>query len=195
MAALSARESIRYGVRLFGYLLVTTIIGGGLLGGGVVLGARSDAVATLTGTSDGSTVFVAAAVVLSLLGVLAFAAGLFLVGFVTVTDAVRLGIDRSSLGPSVVESVEPDTTESETDESAASGEDPNSTGDPLGGGGSDPFDDRDDSFDEPQTEDPLGRTDDQPDSRGDPARRQAGPAREDDEAWRREIEAKLDDED
>jgi len=192
MAALSARESFRYGVRLFGYLLVTTVLGGGLLAGGIALSTRVEVMATLSGTSDGSYAVIAAAVGLSLLGVLGLLAGLFVVGFVTVTEAVRVGIDRSSLGPGVVGSVDPNATELESDEAATDDqpdEEQPETEDPLGGGGADPFGDRDDPFDEPETEDPLGRTDDQPESR------QAGPSQEgDDEAWRREIEAKLDDE-
>jgi len=200
MAALSGRESFRYGVRLFGYLLVTTVLGGGILAGGIALSTRVEVMETLSGTSDGSYAVVAAAVGLSLLGVLVLLAGLFVVGFVAVTDAVRLGIDRSSLGPDVVGSVDPNATETESDEAAPDDqpdEEQPKTEDPLGGGGADPFGDRDDPFDEPETEDPLGRTDGQPESRQhDAGRRQAGPAQEnDDEAWRREIEAKLDEED
>lgn len=196
MAALSARESFRYGVRLFGYLLVTAILGGGLLVGGAVLGSRSDAVATLSGTGNGSYAVVAAAVGLSLLGVLVFVSGLFVVGFVAVTDAVRVGIDRSSLGPDVVGSIDPAATESGSDDAPDDQPDETApeTEDPLGGGGSDPFADRSDPFAEPETEDPLG-SDDQPEGQQRDARQDGPTQRGDDEAWRREIEAKLDDED
>jgi hypothetical protein len=205
MAALSVRESIRYGVRLFGYLLVTTVLGGGLVVGGTVLSTRVDVVGTISGTAEGSYAVVAGAVSLSLLGVLVLATGWLLVAFVAVTDAVRVGIDRSSLGPDVIEdeSGEPETPEDDqpgTAEEPESTPEPEQSSDPLGGGGSDPFDDH--QFDDSATSDPLGGSgggrsepadtrQDQTETRTD--RRQAGPTRkDDDEAWRREIEAKLD---
>ena len=199
MAALSVRESVRYGVRLFGYLLATTILGGGLLAGGVVLSTRVDVLGTLSGTGNASYALVAAAVGLSALGVLVFATGLFVVGFVAVADAVRVGVERSSPGPSAVGSLEPEATESRSDgttsDDQSDAESNDAQSDPLGGD-TDPFDERDDPFDEPETEDPLGRTNDQPQNpQHETSRQQAGPARSgDDEAWRREIEAKLDEE-
>jgi hypothetical protein len=203
MVALSVRESVRYGVRLFGYLLVTTVLGGGLLAGGAVLSTRVDVLGTISGTAEGSYAVLAGAGVLTLLGLLVLATGWLLVAFVAITDAVRVGIDRSSLGPDVVESqrAEPEQAasgdgQSETPPEPESTAEPEPSDDPLGGGGSDPFDDS-------ATSDPLGGSDS---DRSEPAatrqsqsenradRRQAGPTRaDDDEAWRREIEAKLDD--
>lgn len=200
MAALSARDTFRYGMRLFGYLLVTTVLGGGLVAGGAVLSTRVAIVETISGTADGSYAVVAAALGLSLLGVLVLATGWLLVAFVAVTDAVRLGIDHSAFGPAPREPT-PEVSAEDTDETASdqpSEQQGDSEADDPLGDGAEPFAESADPFAEPETNDPLGRSEGDREPTGGRQqatdRRQAGPTRaEDDEAWRREIEAKLDD--
>lgn len=213
MAALSARETIRYGVRLVGYLLVTTILSGALVAGGIGIAYVSDPAVVPGGAAPDSYVGPAVGGIVAFLGILLFVAGLFAVAFVTITDAVRLGVDRSSLGPdpspggssSSSEAPEESGAEpSEADDDTAESAPEESSDDPLAGG-SDPFADSDDPFEEPDTSDPLagpsgGRSRSGGDSREQSGsaggQRRAGPTRQDDdEAWRREIEAKLDEED
>lgn len=204
MAALSARDAFRYGGRLFGYLLVTTVLGGGLLAGGLGLAVTLEPAVLPGGAAPESFAAVAVGGLVAFLGVLVLAAGWLTVVLMTVADAVRLGVDDSTLGPATPsDDVSPssppadDADDPEPDPEPDADPEPD-TADPLAGGDSDPFEDRGDPFDEPSTSDPLADPGGGAESQtgGSTDQRQAGPtAADDDEAWRREIEAKLDEQD
>lgn len=101
MPALTAKESARYGVRLFGYVLATTLFGGLFVGGGIGLAYLLEPRvlrALPPGPPALRNVGVAAVGgVVVALGLLVFLSGALAIGFTVVSDAVRVGVDRSSL--------------------------------------------------------------------------------------------------
>lgn len=231
MPALTAKERARYGVRLFGNLLATTLLGGVFVGAGAGLAYTIEPAffSQLTGEVGTDLTALAAFGTLSAVGVLVFVTGLYLVAFTAVTDAVRIGTDRSSLteATQAEESDSPADSDSESDTEAVpdvapnagdddqstadSGSEPSDTVEAEAGGGpdstdpfaeaaasdvdaydpTDPIDDPHEAqtnpFDEPAGEEPS--TAEEWTSKRPPER--SG----DDEAWREEIEAKLDGDD
>lgn len=209
MPALTARDSSRYGVRLIGYLLATTLLSGLVAGAGLGVAYALDPNILPTGSMPGTSA-IAVAGAGGLLGGLLFLAGLLTVVFTLVTDAVHAGVNRpaepahgdtASTGqsdesdadeqdPESVPSAEPPETAESTAEATESVDDtPSDSGedifgestqqaeDPLGG----------DSADEYDPTDPI---DDPHSAQTDPFGTEAGPG--EDEAWRKEIEQKLD---
>ncbi|MEF8881842.1 MAG: hypothetical protein V5A34_04870 [Halapricum sp.] len=225
MAALSVRDAFRYGARLIGYLFATTVVGGGLVAGGIGLIYSLES-SVLSGGSPESYAPVAAGALLVLLGTFVLLAGTLAVAFALIADAVRVGVEGSSLGPESTDAPAPEaedaagpdstaTTSLETDERSepTDGAEPEPTGDPLADSDSDSIADGSDPLagrsSDPPTDDPLGgsatsdplagsedvRSESAGERPDEAARRQAGPTQADDEAWRREIEAKLDEDD
>lgn len=233
MAALSVRDAFRYGARLIGYLFATMVVGGGLVAGGIGLIYSLES-SVLSGGSPESYAPVAAGALLILLGTFVLLAGTLAVAFALIADAVRVGVEGSSLGPDSTDAPAPeaedaagpdptattspdaderpeptDSAESEPTDSA----EPEPTGGPLTGSGSDSIADdsdplagrssdppTDDPFEGSATTDSLGgsgdvRSESAEERPDEAARRQAGPTQADDEVWRREIEAKLDEDD
>lgn len=246
MSALTARESARYALRLFGSLLATTLLSGLFVGGGLALAYVLEPDVLPGGAAPDSYGVLAAAAGLVVLGALVFLTGIVYVLFTAMVDAVRVGTGRREATPTADDS-EADTSDVDTsDEEAASeaeertpgpGEtavpDPAETepvdaadaadeesstaeADPLGPdstespdeGGTDPFAsaaesesdpfDPTDPMDDPRSasSSPFDEPEDDAEewtSKADSAedRRRAGPG-EDEEAWREEIEAKLD---
>ncbi|MUV91020.1 hypothetical protein GJ629_14935, partial [Halapricum sp. CBA1109] len=78
MPALTARDSSRYGVRLFGYLLVTTLLSALVAGGGIGLAYTLDTDVLPSGSLPGTTALAVAAVGAAL-GALVFLAGVLTV--------------------------------------------------------------------------------------------------------------------
>lgn len=117
MPALTAKESARYGVRLFGYVLATTLLGSLFVGGGIGLMYALDPAVLenlpLGGTPLRNFTVAAAGLGVVALGVLVFVSGLAVVAFTIVADAVRVGVERSSLA-NEVESVESGSTTAST---------------------------------------------------------------------------------
>ena len=237
MPALTARESARYGLRLFGYLLATTLLGGAFVaaGAGVALSIESAFFEQLTGEAGTNLSALAAFGALSGVGVLVVLAGFVLVVFTAVADAVRIGTNRTrSADPTGRAESEATTADASPEESGESDPTPEGRGEPTPdetggptdsveedgpvgcpvpgadpkGGYSDPFaqEESTESYDptepvddphEAQT-DPLGEpSGEQPDD-GQPSTTEEWTSktppnrRGDDEAWREEIEAKLD---
>lgn len=237
MPALTAKESARYGVRLFGYLLATTLLGGAFVGGGVALAVTMAPDVVPGGPAPSNYGALAGASVLVLVGVLVFVTGLALVLFTVVADGVRAGTGRRSVTPPPSDQETTDTSATQSDEEAkdspettkpettqptpsvepASGSDAgdgatdpaeSTAADPLGPSTEATEDDREaldpnDPIDDPHaaTSNPFGEPEPSREAEewtgkgeSDQPNRRAGPA-EDDEAWREEIEAKLDAED
>jgi len=249
MPALTARESARYGVRLFGYLLAATLLGGAFVaaGAGVALSIESTFFEQLTGDAGTNVSALAAFGALSGIGVLVVLAGFGLVVFTAVADAVRIGTNRAP-SPDAAESTaegettattEGGSTDEQDGESESTHEDadeslheelsestPDETSEPtdrveedrpVGGQvpGTDPNEGDSDPFAEPEeTEsyDPTEPMDDPHEAQTNPFGEPSGEQpddgqpstteewtsktppnrREDGEAWREEIEAKLD---
>ena len=250
MPALTAKESARYGVRLFGYLLATTLLGGAFVGGGVALAVTMAPDVLPGGSAPSNYAVLAGAGVLVLVGGLVLVTGVALVLFTVVADGVRVGTGRRPTEPATGEVQSDDTTDSE-ESSASVGDDsegpettkpettqptpsvepasasdsgtemaeqsqgtaeaaPESTqADPLGPSTEATEDDREaldpnDPIDDPHaaTTNPFGEPEPSTEAeewsgketKAAEEKRRAGPA-EDDEAWREEIEAKLEAED
>ncbi|MFB6202110.1 MAG: hypothetical protein ABEI98_08880 [Halorhabdus sp.] len=101
MTAIDPKESARYAGRLFGYLLVVSVVGGGITAGGVVL--LEDTTLFSSGSVDvGAEVIVGGT--LTGVGGLVILAGLFAIVLNVIADGVRFGVgatptvERESIG-------------------------------------------------------------------------------------------------
>lgn len=114
MPALTARETARYGARLFSYMLTSTLVGGGLIVGGAVLAYVLEPAVLPGGRAPQAYAPVAAGAGLVLLGVLVLLTGAVLVVFTVASDALRVGTRRREAAPD-----EPEPAGAADDESQA----------------------------------------------------------------------------
>jgi len=117
MTAIRSVDSLKYGVRLFGYLLTVLVVGGGLLALGLELGYSEATDLAGAGTlSTISTTDLAAGGVLSFLGSFVLLTGLFGVVHKLVADSVAVGVEAGTPAQEpepVANDTESDMTESE----------------------------------------------------------------------------------
>ncbi|QSG11098.1 hypothetical protein HSBGL_0664 [Halapricum desulfuricans] len=181
MVARSARDVFAYGVRLFGYLLVAVVLGGALIAGGIGVVASLEPGVVFGDASPDRYAPVVAGGALVVLGALVLAAGAFATAFAVLADAVAVGFETASTpaggdeGPTERDAVSTDAGGERTGDATGTSVDgsPAERGDdPLSGPAG--------------TGDALTGGSDG----GDPL---AGSSESDEEAWRREIESKLDD--
>ncbi|WP_181684722.1 hypothetical protein [Halorhabdus salina] len=161
MTAINPKASARYWARLFGYFLVLAVIGGGFTGGGIYLLDEAEAFPGGPGVDVGTEL--AAGGVLTAVGVLLVLAGFLTIVLNVVADGVRAGVEAAS-GPTETVASDAETA------------------------------------DEPATDDvetktfAPGETASAPQAGGDQQHvvsAQARASAEDDEAWKREVEQKL----
>ncbi|QSG06911.1 hypothetical protein [Halapricum desulfuricans] len=217
MVTRSARDVFGYGVRLFGYLLVTVVLGGALIAGGVGVVETLEPGVVLGDASPDGYAPVAAGGALVLLGVLVLVAGVFATAFAGLADAVAVGLETAftpaegNERPTERDAVSTDAdgersertgdaTGTSVDGDADTGNDGRPTSDPLAGG-TGPDGDQPgggsgvDGSPAERGDDPLGGPAGTGDALtggsdgGDPLAGSDGS----EEAWRREIESKLDD--
>lgn len=189
MVARSARDVFGYGIRLFGYLLVSVLLGGALIAGGIGTVVTLEPGVVFGSESPGSYAPVAAGGGLAVVGGLVLVAGVFATLFALLSDAVAAGLESAARTDSQTEpaddsegSPQPTAPDTDTDDSSSPAKRESSSagfgerdGDPLAGSGTgDP---------------PSGTTADTPS-------RESGqsddPLASDPAAWKREIESELD---
>jgi len=218
MVARSARDVFRYGVRLFGYLLVSVLLGGALIAGGIGTIVTLEPGVVFGSESPSSYALVAAGGALAVIGGLVLVSGVFATVFALVSDAIAAGletaetadtrvetgpVDGSDGSPQIESAGESDT---DVDDGPSHGQqaerEPTSAdfderdGDPLTGRGTgDPLAGGPDAdgppTDRTQSDDPLASGDG---SRMDASDEPKTASRSDEAAWKREIQSELDDE-
>jgi len=214
MVARSARDVFGYGIRLFGYLLVSILLGGGLIAGGIGTVVTLEPGVVFGSESPGSYVPVAAGGALAVVGGLVLVAGVFATLFALISDAVAAGLEAATRTDSQTEPAdgsegspqptnEPDTDaddssspETQTKRESSSAGFGERDGDPLAGNGAgDPLSGTtadNQSPDRAHSDDPLASdtdTDEPRVSGSDETETVGDPA-----AWKREIESELDEE-
>ncbi len=219
MVARSARDVFGYGVRLFGYLLVSVLLGGALIAGGVGTIVTLEPGVVFGNESPGSYAPVAAGGALAAVGGLVLVAGVFATVFALISDAVAAGLETAETTDTRVETEPADGNEgspqgepageSDTDtgeesphgqqaEREPSPEDPfgEREGDPLAGGGTgDPLAGEPEAdgppTDRARSDDPLASGNESPAATPEETKTEAG---DDRAAWKQEIKSELDDE-
>jgi len=219
MVARSARDVFGYGVRLFGYLLVSVLLGGALIAGGIGTIVTLDPGVVFGSQSPSSYAPVAAGGALAVIGGLVLVAGVFATVFALISDAVAAGLETAETTDTRTETGAADDSEgsphaepagesdTDTDDGSPHGpqaerepspEDPfgEREGDPLAGGGTgDPLVGGPEAdgppTDREKSDDPLASGDG---SRADAPDEPKTESRSDEAAWKREIQSELDDE-
>ncbi|MCU4717041.1 hypothetical protein [Halapricum hydrolyticum] len=213
MVARSARDVFGYGVRLFGYLLVSVVLGGALIAGGIGTIVTLEPGVLFGSASPGSYAPIAAGGVLAVFGVLVLTAGMFATVFALLADAVAVGLEASSAPAEARSTAERESADDERAEPADTTAEPpiengepaaepgdgvRSDNDPLTGGtepDDDPLTERGDDplSGDSGTGDPLTGGSDGGDPFASSTDGSTSTQTSDEETWRREIESKLDD--
>jgi len=213
MVARSARDVFGYGVRLFGYLLVSVLLGGALIAGGIGTIVILEPGVVFGSESPGSYAPVAAGGALAVIGSLVLVSGVFATVFALISDAVAAGLETAETtdtrtGPADDSEGSPRSerageSETDTDDGPEAEREPVSAdpfgerdGDPLAGGSTgDPLAGGPEAdgppTDRQKSDDPLASGDG---ARADAPDEPKIASRSDEAAWKREIQSELDDE-